>query len=170
MKTILLGMLLGMLVCSCNNAKIGPPSMPSKYECAITNKELIAWIYKNRMINEQLNNYPENKVSVVVFTNLKKQYHFLKGIQPNDTIIDLCTYGKIQNKMQGYKGITTLLDDTIMIFDSEDIGEKYYDKLLLKDYPMNKIPFAKGKTVMNRIVFAVYNLYPEKGTLKLWNK
>jgi len=42
-------------------------------KCAIKNSELLAWIYKNRFENEKLNDFPNNKVSSIVFVDYSGQ-------------------------------------------------------------------------------------------------
>jgi hypothetical protein len=135
-------------------------------QCAITNNELIAWIYKNRMINEKMNNYPDNKVSVLIFSDQTKSTppHFLKGLIKSNTIIDISVFNEFQKKNIGYLGITCILDDTIMVFDNYDIGGKYYNKQLLQNFPIDNIKVSTGH------YFAVYNLYTENGRLHLWDK
>lgn len=173
MKKILFIGLLMIVASSCVHFKNKFSKKPSKQECAITNKELIAWIYKNRMTDEKLNRFSNNRVSVVIFTDQKKAIHphFLKGLLKSDTIIDLNVYSEFENKTIGYKGITFLLDDTIMIFDNDNIGGKYYDRYLLQNYPKSKISFVKGSRSKGGIyIVAKYCLYPDNGTLKLWSK
>jgi hypothetical protein len=166
-KYLIFSLLFIFFSCGNRNMKtFYPEPKESKFNFAITNGELIAWVYKNRMINEKLNDYPENKVSVITFINQAKviKPHFLKGLVKNDTILELSAFNESYKNTIGYKGITCLLGDTIVIFDVNNIGGKYYDQYLVKKVPIDSVKLSEGK------YFGVYYLFPENGTLKLWDK